>query len=184
MGGSPSHPSSSHPPTSLRTINFQGQLAAFGSPSQWSPNTVFYSRWKLTPRFQVPPTAIVVSFLHIPSQSSCNKFNMLFTFIDLLHKVHSHHTFTFSSCFSMVIPVLGLITNLGETGCYIFSLDQTSFLSTELQRSSRIPHTRATDLCTKISQFQARSPHKASFSPVPNNHSFRSQQWNHLLAQG
>jgi hypothetical protein len=43
---------------------------------------------------------------------------MLFTFIDLLHKVPSHHTFTFSSCFSMVIPVLGLITNLGETGCY------------------------------------------------------------------
>jgi hypothetical protein len=46
------------------------------------------------------------------------KFIMLFTFIDLLHKVHSHHTFTFSSCFSMVIPILGLITNLGETGCY------------------------------------------------------------------
>jgi hypothetical protein len=47
---------------------------------------------------------------------------MLFTFIDLLHKVLSHHTFTFSSCFSMVIPVLGLITNLGETGCYILPL--------------------------------------------------------------
>jgi hypothetical protein len=50
---------------------------------------------------------------------------MLFTFIDLLHKVPSHHTFTFSSCFSMVIPVLGLITNLGETGCYILEVKYT-----------------------------------------------------------
>jgi hypothetical protein len=72
MGGSPSHPSSSHPPTSLRAINFQGQRAAFGSPGQWSPNTVFNSQWKLTPPFQVPSTTIVVSFLHIPSQQFCN----------------------------------------------------------------------------------------------------------------
>jgi hypothetical protein len=72
MGGSPSHPSSSHPPTSLRGIEFQGQRAAFGSLGQWSPNTVFNSRWKLTPPFWVPSTAIVVSFLHIPSQQSCN----------------------------------------------------------------------------------------------------------------
>jgi hypothetical protein len=33
------------------------------------------SRWKLTPPFQVPSTAIVVSFLHIPSQQSCNKIH-------------------------------------------------------------------------------------------------------------
>jgi hypothetical protein len=26
--------------------------------------------------------------------------------------------------------------------------------------------------------------HRAFFSSVPNNHSFRSRQWNHLLAQG
>jgi hypothetical protein len=26
--------------------------------------------------------------------------------------------------------------------------------------------------------------HRALFSSVPSNHSFRSQQWNHLLAQG
>jgi hypothetical protein len=51
MGGSPSHPLSSHLPTSLRAIKFQGQRAAFGSPGQWSPNTVFYSWWKLTPPF-------------------------------------------------------------------------------------------------------------------------------------
>jgi hypothetical protein len=62
MGGSPSHPSSSHPPTILRGIEFQGQQAAFVSLGQWSPNTVFNSRWKLTPPFQVPSTAIVVSF--------------------------------------------------------------------------------------------------------------------------
>jgi hypothetical protein len=70
MGGSPSHPSSSHPPTSLRAIKFQGQQAAFGSPGQWSPNTVFYSWWKLTPPFQVPSTAIVVSFSAHPLISS------------------------------------------------------------------------------------------------------------------
>jgi hypothetical protein len=70
MGGSPSHPSSSHPPTSLRGIEFQGQRAAFGSPGQWSPNTVFNSRWKLTPPFQVPSTAIVVSFSAHPLISS------------------------------------------------------------------------------------------------------------------
>jgi hypothetical protein len=40
MGGSPSHPSSSRPPTNLRVIKFGGQRAAFGSPGQWSPNTV------------------------------------------------------------------------------------------------------------------------------------------------
>jgi hypothetical protein len=119
MGGSPSHPSSSHPPTRLRAIKFQGQRAAFGSPGQWSPNTVFNSWWKLTPLFQgalhhhrglfsAHPLSAVLQY----------NFIMLFTFIDLLHKVHSHHSFTVSPCFSMVIPVLGLITNLGETGCY------------------------------------------------------------------
>jgi hypothetical protein len=97
MGGSPSHPSSSRPPTSLRDIKFGGQRAAFGSPGQWSPNTVFNSRWKLTPPFQVPSTAIVVSFLHIPSQQSCNKFKTLFTFIDLFLQVHLHHIFILMS---------------------------------------------------------------------------------------
>jgi hypothetical protein len=70
MGGSPSHPSSSHLPTSLQGIEFQGQRATFGSPGQWSPNTVFNSRWKLMPPFQVPSTAIVVSFSAHPLISS------------------------------------------------------------------------------------------------------------------
>jgi hypothetical protein len=47
------------------------------------------------------------------------------------------------------------------------------FLSTELHKSSRI-------LCTK-QQIYAQS---FLFSSVPNNHSFRSRQQNHLLAQG
>jgi hypothetical protein len=117
MGGSPSHPSSRHPPTSLRAINFQGQRAAFGSPGQWSPNTVFNSWWKLTPPFQVPSTTIVVSFLHIPSQQFCNKFKLSFTFIDLFLQVHLHHIFILMS-FAIVLGQFSYIYNLGETGCY------------------------------------------------------------------
>jgi hypothetical protein len=95
MGGSPSHPSSSHPPTSLRGIEFQGQRAAFGSPGQWSPNTVFNSRWKLTPPFQVSPTSIVVSFsAHPLSVVLQYKFIMLLHsptfFIRSIHVIHSH----------------------------------------------------------------------------------------------
>jgi hypothetical protein len=117
MGGSPSHPSSSHPPTSLRGIEFQGQRAAFGSPGQWSPNTVFNSRWKLTPPFQVPSTAIVVSFLHIPSQQSCNKFKILFTFIDLFPAgPFTSHIHTYE--FAIVLGQSSYIYKLGETGCY------------------------------------------------------------------
>jgi hypothetical protein len=118
MGSSPSHPSLSHPPTSLRDIKFEASeplLVLRASGVQYGVN----SWWKLTPPFQVPSTAIVVSFSAHPLSAVLQyKFILLFTFIDLLHKVHSHHTFTFSSCFSMVIPILGLITNLGETGCY------------------------------------------------------------------
>ena len=44
--------------------------------------------------------------------------------------------------------------------------------------------TRETDLLIEISQFQVKYLHKASSSLVPNNHSFRSRQWNHLLAEG
>jgi hypothetical protein len=39
-------------------------------------------------------------------------------------------------------------------------------------------------LSSHQSQFQVGSLHKASSSLVPNNHSFRSRQRNHLLAQG
>jgi hypothetical protein len=67
---------------------------------------------------------------------------------------------------------------------HLFSSDQTSFLSTKLHRSSKILRTRETDLHIDISQFQVRSSHIASSFSVPNNHSFRSQQQNHLLAQG
>jgi hypothetical protein len=52
IGGSPPHPSSSHQPTSLQGIYFRASESLFGSPGQWSPNTVFHSRWKLTPLFQ------------------------------------------------------------------------------------------------------------------------------------
>jgi hypothetical protein len=45
-------------------------------------------------------------------------------------------------------------------------------------------HTRETDLRIELSQFQVRSSHKAHFSSVPSNHSFRSWKQNHLLAQG
>jgi hypothetical protein len=44
--------------------------------------------------------------------------------------------------------------------------------------------TRETDLRTELSQFQVESLHKASSFLVPSNHSFRSRQQNHLLAQG
>jgi hypothetical protein len=41
-----------------------------------------------------------------------------------------------------------------------------------------------TDLRTEFPRVQEKSLHKASSSLVPINHSFRSRQWNHLLAQG
>ena len=97
MGSSPSHPSSSHPPTSLRGIEFQGQRATFGSPGQWSPNTVFNSQWKLTPPFQVPSTTSWSLFCTSPLSSPAINFKMSFTLIDLFLKVPLHHIFIFMS---------------------------------------------------------------------------------------
>jgi hypothetical protein len=117
MGGSPSHPSSSHPPTSLRGIEFQGQRAAFGSPGQWSPNTVFNSRWKLTLPFQVPSTAIVVSFSAHPLISSPAINSECYS-----HSLTSSQgPFTSHILIYELAIVLGqssYIYKLGETGCY------------------------------------------------------------------
>jgi hypothetical protein len=122
MGGSPSHPPLSRPPTNLRGIRFGSQRAAFGSPGEWSPNTVFFSWWKLRPLFQgalhhhrglfsAHPLSAVLQYNSIT----------LFTFIDLLHKVHFQHIFMLMR-FAIVLGQFSYIYNLGETGCYSFGI--------------------------------------------------------------
>ena len=63
--------------------------------------------------------AIVVSFFSISPLSSPEIyiFIILFTFIDLFHKVHSHHTFTFFG-FAIVLGQYSYFYRLGETECY------------------------------------------------------------------
>jgi hypothetical protein len=76
-------------------------------------------RWKLTPPFHVPSTTIMVSFsVHPLSAVLQYKSIMLFTFIEISHKVHSHHIFTFMSLpqFS-ASPVI--FTNWGRQGVTI-----------------------------------------------------------------
>jgi hypothetical protein len=64
----------------------------------------------------VPSTAIVVSFSAHPLSAVLQyKFIILFTFIDLFHKVHSHHIFTFLSLPQFLAsPVI--FTNWGKQG--------------------------------------------------------------------
>jgi hypothetical protein len=74
------------------------------------------SQWKLTPPFQVPSTTVVVSFSAHPLSTVLQyKFIMLFTFIDLFHKVHSHHIFTFMS-FPWFWPVQLFLQTGGKQG--------------------------------------------------------------------
>ena len=51
MGGSPSHPSLSRPPTSLRDINFWGPASRFWFFGPVESKYGVNSRWKLTPPF-------------------------------------------------------------------------------------------------------------------------------------
>jgi hypothetical protein len=63
--------------------------------------------------------AIVVSFSAYPLSTVLQyKFIILFTFIDLFHKVHSHHIFTFLSLPQFLAsPVI--FTNWGKQGVTI-----------------------------------------------------------------
>jgi hypothetical protein len=71
------------------------------------------------PPFQVPSTSIVVSFSAHPLSTVLQyNFIMLFTFIDLFHKVHLHHIFTFTSLpHSWSGPVI--FTSWGKQGVTI-----------------------------------------------------------------
>jgi hypothetical protein len=117
MGGSPSHPSSSRLPTSLRDIKFWWPTSRFWFSGPVESKYGINSWWKLTPPFQVPSTAIVVSFLHIPSQQSCNKFKMSFIFIDLFPQgPFTSHIHIYE--FAIVLVQSNYIYKLGEIGCY------------------------------------------------------------------
>jgi hypothetical protein len=85
--------------------------------------------WKLTPPFQVPSTAIMVSFSTHPLSAVLQyKFIMLFTFIDLFHKVYLHHIFTFMSL-PQFLASLVIFTKWGKQGVTIPSpLKETSSL--------------------------------------------------------
>ena len=84
-----------------------------------------------------------------------------------------------SGCKNLEKKISPLLLLLKHKACFFRILPlffiSTYFISTKLHKSSRELCTLAVDLCTKLLFF---------FTSVPNNHIFRSQQWNHLLAQG
>jgi hypothetical protein len=82
----------------------------------------YWSRWKLTPPFQVPSTTFLQpswSLLqHIPSQQSCNIYihNIIH-----IHRPFSQGPFTSHIHISGFATILGQYSyfyRLGETGCY------------------------------------------------------------------
>jgi hypothetical protein len=83
----------------------------------------YWFRWKLTPPFQVPSTTFLQPswslFQHIPLSAVLQYiFIILFTFIDLFHKVHSHHTFTFLSLPQFLASIV-IFTDWGKQGVTI-----------------------------------------------------------------
>jgi hypothetical protein len=124
MGGSPPHPSLiPEDPSTYQPARhlIRGQRAALGSLGQWSPNTVLFSvevNATILGAFHRLSPAIVVSFSAYPLSAVLQYiylFIILFTFIDLFHKVHSHHTFTFLSLPQFLAsPVI--FTNWGKQG--------------------------------------------------------------------
>jgi hypothetical protein len=81
--------------------------------------------WKLTPPFQVPSTTFLQPswslFQHLPLSAVLKYiyiFILLFTFIDLFHKVHSHHTFTFLSLPQFLASIV-IFTDWGKQGVTI-----------------------------------------------------------------
>jgi hypothetical protein len=75
--------------------------------------------------------AIVVSFSAYPLSAVLQYiFIILFTFIDLFHKVHSHHTFTFLGLPQFLASIV-IFTNWGKQGVTLskFSPNLRSTLS-------------------------------------------------------
>jgi hypothetical protein len=116
------HPSlrmRSHPPTNLRAINFgPASRSWFSGPVKTKYGIGF--RWKLTPPFQVPSTTFIQPswslFQHIPLSAVLQYiFIILFTFIDLFHKVYSHYTFTFLSLPQYLASIV-IFTDWGKQG--------------------------------------------------------------------